>query len=123
MYDYGRPVYLARSFYEQFGGPSMNTYQDEIICTQLETRYQSKNELNIYPNPTSGELTVSLIEGKFKDAIISIYNVSGVRELRSELINNVSSYKMDVQQFPIGIHYLEVESSTGIQFVKFVKTE
>jgi len=123
VYDYGRPVYLARSFYKQLGGQSLNAYQDDIICTPLETRYQSKNDLNVYPNPTSGELTVSLMDGIFENAIISIYSISGIREFRSELINNVSSYKMDVQQFPIGIHYLEVESSTGIRFVKFVKTE
>lgn len=62
-----------------------------------------KNEVEVYPNPASNELTVS---GRFIESI-QLFNLTGTQKF---YLNNPGSgkVKIDLSEFPAGIYFLKV---------------
>ena len=75
------------------------------------------NGLKVYPNPTTGLITIQEIKGE--QTVIKIHNVQG--ENVSYLINTVKSREsglsIDLSQLSVGIYFIKVNSS----FVKVLK--
>jgi len=88
-------------------------------CTGINTISSHKNIADVYPNPTTGFLTIYL-NAFSEETNISIYNVLGI------LINhkNVTSKKtiIDLQDEANGIYFVKVSENNKISFLsKIVK--
>jgi hypothetical protein len=67
------------------------------------------NSIRVYPNPTSGSLSVEFVESGFINTI-DLYNMIGERVLG---ISNLSTdkYTVELSGFPAGIYFLKINDS------------
>ncbi|MEP0266227.1 DUF1028 domain-containing protein [Dokdonia sp.] len=67
------------------------------------------NGINIYPNPTNGELFIRSV-ANVKNAIL--YNVTGQEVARFSITNNLTS--LDVSKYGNGVYFLSLQNDTEI---------
>jgi photosystem II stability/assembly factor-like uncharacterized protein len=71
--------------------------------------------LKLFPNPTSGDLTVETPE----KGTLSVYNLNGVLLLQRKLTE--PSATIDVNTLPTGVYFVKLVGVKGVQVGKFVK--
>ncbi len=91
--------------------------QFEIFETeQIATARTSKNDWNLYPNPSSGKFLVDLSSFGGSRAELAVYDVSGQLMAR-QLIENVSEEEYDfseiTQSWANGIYFVEILAANG----------
>ncbi|NQX85096.1 MAG: T9SS type A sorting domain-containing protein [Flavobacteriaceae bacterium] len=77
---------------------------------------QSLNDIKVYPNPASSELS---IEANLTIDNLSIYDING--RLIDSIQNANSELKLDVSNLTKGIYFIEIQSGNIKQTLKFVK--
>jgi hypothetical protein len=101
--------------YTIFGNPG-NYYWKAFLNTAPSTGItnleKQAGELIIYPNPTSGLITLNDIEGK----TVFVYNALGIL-VQTELQTGGANYELDLSQQPKGIYFVRV----GILTKKVIK--
>ncbi|MDR0547123.1 MAG: T9SS type A sorting domain-containing protein [Dysgonamonadaceae bacterium] len=77
---------------------------------QIETKIKplNKNDLTIFPNPTSGELFIS---GKPENQIMEIFDITGKKQMQS--IEN----KINISNFTNGVYFCKTEN----RIIKIIK--
>ena len=65
--------------------------------------------LNIYPNPTTGEVTIQLFEGNYQDYQIRVFNTLG-QQIKSETLSNRLSIAGQVS----GIYFLQLTNTNTL---------
>ena len=73
------------------------------------------NSLKLYPNPTSGNLTVETPE----KGTLSVYDLNGVLLLQRELTEPTTL--IDVHNLSAGVYLVKMVGVKGVQVVKFFK--
>jgi uncharacterized membrane protein YqhA len=86
--------------------------QSVSTCAELNVIVSTKTEISIYPNPTSGVVTISGAEGK----TVSVYNVLGVL-VHTELCTATAYCQLDLSQQSKGIYFVKV----GLVTKKIIK--
>ena len=83
-------------------------------CTGL-TNISAPNQINLYPNPTSGKLTLELLDPT--DATITIRNIVGqlIMSQKAELITNIS-----LSDFNNGIYYITITKNNTVVYSKSI---
>ena len=80
----------------------------------------SKLIVNVYPNPASGYLNISLDNSKDRISRISVFSILGKNMLNQEV--NAQAYRIDISKYSAGIYIIEGRTESGYLFrVKFVK--
>jgi hypothetical protein len=79
------------------------------------------NSLQVYPNPTNSEFTVSVTQAEVSDLTIELVNISGqvVYRLEEKSVYSLTE-KIDVREFAKGVYYLKVNNGSEIQIEKVV---
>ena len=90
-----------------------------------EGEYEGAVKVNLLPNPTSIDLTIQLIGGKWEtsNSNIQIHNVSG------ELLDNytmpthkgLSEYTINVEHLPSGLYLLQLNNGKWSKSLRFAK--
>jgi len=79
----------------------------------------SGSKISIYPNPTSGKVTVDLTyDSKFEKANYEITDISG-KVLVSEVIN-IKKHTIDFETLGAGVYFIKINSGTEIFIEKIV---
>ncbi|KFC24613.1 M4 family metallopeptidase [Chryseobacterium sp. FH1] len=99
-------------------------YLDEIYvynCATLEVSdIQKQNGIQVYPNPTSGFVTIQNIKNSnLKN--VEVYNVAGQLIQKYDLNNNTKNTSLDMSQLINGTYILKVNSETESNSVKVIK--
>ena len=76
----------------------------------------TSNGISLYPNPTTGEITINAAGQKVDNA--SIYDINGQIVINTR---SPSQNKMDVSQLSDGIYFIEVKVNGITSRMKFVK--
>lgn len=72
-----------------------------------------EQKVTIFPNPTKGELNISIQAGDFDAQYnYTLINSSGA-VLKKDLINNISYHQISLEEFPKGIYFLIINSTAG----------
>jgi hypothetical protein len=77
----------------------------------------------ISPNPTNGELSITLNLETSEDVIIEIYSNSGqkvMRQKRKEMNEGKHSLSLDIHHLPSGIYQLKIQTPTSIHVSQVV---
>ena len=90
-----------------------------IVSTTLN------NQLRIYPNPTTGELTITYppLAGAGGGIIsdVEIFDIYGKKLQSHHLIISSSHHLINISHLPSGIYFLKVSTETGIVTKKITK--
>jgi len=93
---------------------------------------QEKVELNIYPNPTTGELRIEngewrmengewrIENGELKMKSVEVYDIYG-RKLQSKIVNLKSEIVIDISHLNSGIYLVKITTEQGEVIKKVVK--
>lgn len=74
---------------------------------------------NLYPNPATKELTVSLDDEKFTNAIVSVYNTNGKKLIETE--GKQSKTTLNISTLSAGTYLIRVETVKGAHSRFFIK--
>ena len=93
----------------------INSESDNIEIKQIE---EETNNLQIYPNPSNGIVTVS---DKFKDEFrsVALYNSIGSKVFSKSY--NSNNYKLDFTDLPNGVYMLVITTDIGVQKQQIIK--
>ena len=93
----------------------INSESDNIEIKQIE---EEINNLQIYPNPSNGVVTVS---DKFKDEFrsVALYNSIGSKVFSKSY--NSNNYKLDFTNLPNGVYMLVITTDIGVQKQQIIK--
>ena len=123
-YDFGDPVYTSRILLEELGGPMLDTYHDELICNganieRREAEYSATSTKNaqVFPNPSSGIITVS---GVSDYADIAIYNIEGNQVYSQTLNQKDQNIEIDLSSETVGIYYITLNGKAKTRHLKFI---
>jgi len=91
--------------------------RDSVGIEELHLR---SYKLQVYPNPTNGQLTITLSACRFgtknyelrEDAVIEVYNVVGQKLLSIESLKSTET-TIDVQHLASGMYFLKVGNKTA----------
>jgi len=75
-------------------------------------------EVNIYPNPVNDKLGIEVSNFNSDKAFVSIYNVYG-NELFENMINTSAANKIDVSSFVNGVYILHIQTSEGLNIIRY----
>ena len=73
--------------------------------------------INVYPNPTNGQLTITNYELGIKSNIISIYDISGHIVAQFLIDNSQFLIEINISHLPTGMYFLKVDK----QVLKIIK--
>ena len=99
------------------------TMKEIGIETGVEELRIFNYELRVYPNPTSGQLTISIDNGELKEnTVVEIYSVVGQRLTLKTLtslttLESLGRVTIDISHLAKGMYFLKI----GNKVVKFVK--
>ncbi len=99
------------------GGIAIFTTDIKIDLGSANVQVSESEDINIYPNPVSQNMTIDMDLEELRKASVSIYNVQG------QLINiyqNVTS-NLDVSHLETGIYFLELRTAKESYTHRFVK--
>jgi len=79
--------------------------------------------INIYPNPATDFLSVTVNGAADKKSSLTIINQQGKQLYTQQLDNTkgIAQYNINVKSLPPGLYYLQLMTSAGIRSVKFIK--
>lgn len=77
------------------------------------------NNLCIYPNPANEKITITNIDNPSKEAIISIFNITG-QQIMSEKFQIQDKIELDVSKFAKGIYILKIQIGSKIENKKLI---
>jgi uncharacterized repeat protein (TIGR01451 family) len=75
------------------------------------------NEIAIFPNPTTSELTIKVMPGIFN--ALTITNTIGQQVLQQSMLQ--SQLRLNVDHLPKGVYYVTLKGEQGSEIRKFVK--
>ena len=102
--------------------PLMTARNDEELIDSdaiVEDRFLSFS-LRVFPNPTSGRLTVYFDEAAEQNSYLEIYNMMGNLILQNHF-NGIKHSEIDITSIPNGIYLLRVLSENGSATMKIIK--
>ncbi len=100
------------------------TYNDtcSINFTGIE-QLTIENEINLYPNPSSNEITLEFNLTKQEVISFEIRNILGqiVYSNQNQLLQGKQKLEIDVSSFSNGIYFLQMQNGNNQSSIKFVK--
>lgn len=86
------------------------TEPDEII-------HPEQSLVNIYPNPSTGIITVEMTG--FTESEISVYNMSGLRVIKKTLLGS-DKYQLDLSFLPGGVYLIRVQDMQDVSMHRLI---
>jgi hypothetical protein len=114
-------VVVANEFYSVENGTRLLTSGNKIVYLgPAPCEQQAKQDLRIYPNPTTGPVTLMPAQ-PLETFVIRVFNSSGqfIREYTSE--QGISPVDMDFSEFPEGIYLITLTAPGYATSARLVK--
>jgi hypothetical protein len=78
------------------------------------------NGVNIFPNPTTGNVFVDISETGLSDFDIALFDLSG-KLLFQENVNTSTIYEMNMERFATGMYQIRIQSGNAVRMSKISK--
>lgn len=112
--DFGYATHCASSLCNHFGLTFTSSDCSTSQSREIDQKLREFNEINMYPNPTSGRLVV---ESKIPIKNYVILDLSG-KLIRSNEVEASLYIDLDVNTMPNGVYFIKINDETGKTFVK-----
>jgi len=95
------------------------TLQNNLIDPNLGIEKLENFDVNIYPNPSNGEIIIESINGNL-DGNLNLFNIEG-RTVHHSVLHNEKKYTFNLSNLPGGMYYIEFNSKNNYLRKKWVK--
>jgi endonuclease I len=89
----------------------------KIIAVRLNNNFS--NAL-VYPNPTTGKLTIKLLEALESNSILVVTDITGRNVKQQNIVSSQLSISLDVKTLPDGRYFIKIYNSTQMINQSFV---
>jgi hypothetical protein len=79
----------------------------------------TQENVDIFPNPASDKITVSVKDKSYSEIVISCFDVLGKEIFKINTVNRVT--QIDVSQFSKGVYFIQLQSKDGSQLKMLTK--
>ena len=88
--------------------------------TFTQSYNSDENVVDIFPNPTSGNITIKHHDQQNKNQIVFLYNSNGqkIREFNGQRLNSI---QFDISDFNAGIYFIKIQTSNNTIIRKVLK--
>ncbi len=84
----------------------------------------TRNQVLIYPNPTSDYVTIDLGDISADHLQVDVYNLAGIKVIESDLTQtNSSRYRLSLAGLPDGVYVVEIAADTGIKVSRRLRVQ
>ena len=92
--------------------PYMNNTSTTSCFDLVSIDNKISNEIMIYPNPTTFDVTINFQSNNYDNLILKMYNTFGQEVLSEELKSNFGKFfhQLDFRNLPVGIYLLEINN-------------
>ena len=97
------------------GSYFLDDFETSIESTESLSNHEekiAKNKKTIYPNPSSGSIT---IQGIYEENAYKIYNLIGAKVIKGFINFNET---IEIQHLKKGLYFLKFENEKPIKFIK-----
>ena len=115
------PAFI-KNFNADFGGQIRQQFTVGISSSVEDYTFSKETLLNVYPNPTTGNLFIDFDFPERSDGEVILVNSLG-RELSRKTFDNVvaESLEMDLSAYPTGVYMVILKCNKEVKVKKFVK--
>lgn len=93
---------------------SMSGYYINVMkwadFVNLNTRKAVAEKVNIYPNPSTGNVSIQLPSSFMGESVLKVYNMSG-KVMLQKTISQQASYRWNTESWPAGYYVVELSSA------------
>ena len=91
----------------------------QVLCSSVSVPEltQEKEEVLVYPNPTSGDITIE-ISGTYRE--VKVFDITG-RQLGVPVQHTGAGVSLDLTNYPPGLYFLDIHTKRGMTRKKIVK--
>lgn len=108
----------AQHIYENWQGGFMPPRYSEDCSRTLSIHGQEKTNFSIYPNPTSGIVSIQSDQAVKR---IGIYSLNGQSLIQQDISSNTKTSDIDLSDLDQGIYLLKIELNNGSQTMEQVQ--
>lgn len=105
----GATNYLIEKVSNVCGTGSILAENSIVVLAPLATE-EANNAISIFPNPTSGEITIKNHTSKPIRGILTLKNING-KQLLQKNVSFSQQEKLSLNEFPSGVYFLILKSS------------
>ncbi len=112
-------TYTTKSFIVDVQHGDELEVSSSLACEgKLSTKVNLINEVSLAPNPTRGNVTLSLPDSKLQTIDVSIYNGLGVEVSSKEYTITSGQVMLPMQTLPQGVYFVRLEAGATFKIVK-----
>ncbi len=116
------PATTIKTFNSDFGGQIYQQFTIGLATAINDYIFTETALLNIYPNPSNGQVFINIDLPKRQDISIVITDVTGKLVLRREIKNiTAESLELDLSEIKNGIYFVQLQTEKEIVTKKFIK--
>ena len=119
----GDSIKNSAAIYFDFNPPVITEYAltEITLPTSITSKQVFSNQLEIFPNPTNGIITIYTSALINEYCQLSIYDLFGRTVLQSTLISSKFQVQTDVSTFSKGVYFVELKQNDKVIRGKFLK--
>jgi uncharacterized protein YjdB len=95
--------------------------ESESIMLGIEKVSDREEKVLVYPNPTSGEITIFWNHPYSKGLVLCLYNTAGVKKRAMVIEPDRREVRLDVSDYPKGMYVIELSDASEGQLVNRIK--
>jgi subtilisin family serine protease len=89
------------------------------LTSNINDHHSLPENILIYPNPTSQNITITTFGANSKESVVSIFNFDG-KQMICKRINAEKSSTIDVSTFAKGLYFVKVTNENGFETRKLI---
>ena len=90
-----------------------------LVCGEVQVKENFQSEMALYPNPTTGELSITNYELGITN--IEIFDIYGRKHHISYLKSQISNHQINISHLSAGIYFVKVYTAQGVFVEKVIK--
>jgi uncharacterized repeat protein (TIGR03803 family) len=90
-------------------------FQSSVSTNAVSELNKASDNLSVYPNPTTGEVKVDILQPGCLIKEVGIYNSLGAEVVKQKAINS-AGLKLNIASQPDGVYFLRIDTSNGVVF-------
>ena len=98
-------------------------FLENVVCNGLsgtEEATKTVGKLNIYPNPATSDLNISIAGTSLKNTTVQLIDISGRLVYETKITTDVTTHKVNTANLTAGLYIVKTSGAKGIQTQKLV---